>query len=221
MVKKCIKIIGYFLISLIGYFLLVQLCSLISVNTKESDEVKPVSIYIVTNGVHTDIVVPTNSEWKDWSQDFPYNNVKSGDINYGFLAIGWGDKGFYLNTPTWSDLRFSTAFKAATGLSTSAIHATYYHKIKESDRCKKIVISIENYKKLIVFIEQTIKYENNSVSHIQAPYTYGMHDAFYEAKGSYSIFYTCNTWTNQALKNANQKAALWTVLDTGIFRHYN
>ena len=43
---------------------------------------------------------------------------------------------------------------------------------------------------------------------------------FYEAKGSYSLFYTCNSWANQALKAANQKAALHTLTDTGIFRHY-
>jgi hypothetical protein len=51
-------------------------------------------------------------------------------------------------------------------------------------------------------------------------HSYGKHAAFYEAKGSYNLFYTCNTWANQALKAANQKAALWTVLDKGIFYHY-
>jgi hypothetical protein len=43
---------------------------------------------------------------------------------------------------------------------------------------------------------------------------------FYNAKGRYSLFYTCNTWANQALKSANQKAALWTIFDFGIFQHY-
>ena len=31
-------------------------------------------------------------------------------------------------------------------------------------------------------------------------------DAFYEAKGRYSLFFTCNTWTNNALKICKQKA---------------
>ena len=51
-------------------------------------------------------------------------------------------------------------------------------------------------------------------------HSYGQKDAFYEAKGSYSLFYTCNTWANNALKAANQKASLWTVYDKGIFCHY-
>ncbi|MFP3836064.1 DUF2459 domain-containing protein, partial [Chryseobacterium sp. SIMBA_028] len=45
-------------------------------------------------------------------------------------------------------------------------------------------------------------------------------DAFYDAKGTYSFFYTCNTWANNALKAAGQKAALWTPSDFGIFQHY-
>ena len=47
-----------------------------------------------------------------------------------------------------------------------------------------------------------------------------LYDAFYDAKGKYSLFYTCNTWANCALKAANQKASLWTVYDKGIFCHY-
>ncbi len=49
---------------------------------------------------------------------------------------------------------------------------------------------------------------------------YGEDDAFYEAKGSYNFLETCNTWTNNGLKVAGQKAALWTATDFGIFQHY-
>ena len=45
-------------------------------------------------------------------------------------------------------------------------------------------------------------------------------NSFYEAKGSYSFFYTCNTWANNGLKAMGQKAALWTPSDFGIFQHY-
>jgi hypothetical protein len=55
---------------------------------------------------------------------------------------------------------------------------------------------------------------------IETDAVYGKYDVFYEANGSYSLFYTCNSWANQALKSANQKAALWTISDSGIFRHY-
>jgi len=50
-------------------------------------------------------------------------------------------------------------------------------------------------------------------------YSYGSNDAFYEAKGSFSCFKTCNTWTNQTLKKAEIKTAIWTPFDSGILKH--
>jgi hypothetical protein len=38
--------------------------------------------------------------------------------------------------------------------------------------------------------------------------------------GSYNLFHTCNTWTNDALKAGGQKACWWTPFDAGIFRQY-
>ena len=52
-------------------------------------------------------------------------------------------------------------------------------------------------------------------------YTYGNNDQFYEAVGSYSCFKTCNTWTNQALKESKLKACLWTPFDFGIISKYD
>ena len=52
------------------------------------------------------------------------------------------------------------------------------------------------------------------------PFTENM-TFFYEANGSYSLFTPAILRANQALKAANQKAALWTISDSGIFKHYN
>ncbi len=49
---------------------------------------------------------------------------------------------------------------------------------------------------------------------------YGPDDAFYEAVGRYSLFHTCNTWANNALKSCGQRACLWTAFDEGIFYQY-
>lgn len=70
--------------------------------------------------------MPVRTEYKDWSKAILYKNTRAGNTTLPYLAIGWGDKGFYLNTPTWADLKFSTAFKAAFGLSKPAMHATFY-----------------------------------------------------------------------------------------------
>lgn len=194
--------------------------SRITVNKHAENQAKEVTIYILTNGVHTDLVVPIKNEIKDWSREIKFENTKAKDSTAIFLAFGWGDKGFYLNTPEWSDLKASTAFNAAFGLSSSAIHTTFYKSIKESKSCVKITISKQNYQKLVAYIKSGFQHdENQNPIYIEAT-TYGKNDSFYEANGKYNLFQTCNSWANDGLKFADQKAAFWTVTDTGIFCHY-
>lgn len=182
---------------------------------------KDITIYILTNGVHTDIVVPLRTADKDWSQEISSKNVIKPDTNATLVAFGWGDKGFYLNTPTWAELKFSVAFKAAFGLSSSAMHTTFYKNLRENSSCKKIDISREQYARLIDYIENSIKLDSTGhVINIKTTANYGDHDAFYEAKRRYNFFYTCNTWANNALKACGQKACLWTPRDRPIFDKY-
>lgn len=188
----------------------------------EAGDNADVTIYIKTNGVHTDIVVPVRTSQQDWSQEVKYANTALRDTTYPFLAFGWGDKGFYLQTPTWADLKFSVAFKATTGLSTTAMHTTFYKELHEGATCKKIQISNQQYERLIHYIKESFRTDTaGHFMHIDTKANYGNADAFYEAKGHYCLFYTCNTWANQALKYCGQKCCLWTVLDKGIFAMYD
>jgi uncharacterized protein (TIGR02117 family) len=130
-IKKILKLIGKIILGFIlfvGLYLLsAYILSRIRVD-KEAEDSKDVTIYIKTNGVHTDIVVPVKNDQMDWSRDIRFENTVSKDSAEKFVAFGWGDKGFYLETPTWGDLTFKTAFKAAFALSTAAIHATFIKK---------------------------------------------------------------------------------------------
>ncbi|TFF39256.1 TIGR02117 family protein [Mucilaginibacter psychrotolerans] len=180
-----------------------------------------VTIYILTNGVHTDIVVPVKNEQVDWSKELKFENTVGKDTVASYVGMGWGDKGFYLNTPTWADLKFSTAFKAAFALSTSAMHVTYHKELIESATCKKIIISKAQYARLITYVTESFK--TDSAGHfinIKTNANYGKDDAFYEAHRKYNLFFTCNTWANNTLKSCGQKACLWTPADTPIFDKY-
>jgi uncharacterized protein (TIGR02117 family) len=221
-IKKSLKYIGVFLLALMIYGLLVTLMSFIPVNSNQLVIEEPkVDIFILSNGVHTDIVVPVNNDSYDWSKQIKFEHTKAKDSTAKYLAMGWGDRGFYLETPTWADLKVSTALKAATGLSSSALHTTFYKSMKEDAYCKKIEISTTDYQNLVVFINDSFETKSGENIKIETDGIYGKNDVFYEAKGSYSLFYTCNSWANQALKAANQKAALHTLTDTGIFRNYS
>lgn len=222
--KKAFKILGKILLGIVGfvvaYLSFAFVLSRIPVHSEDEDKNKDVAIYIKTNGVHTDIVVPIRTEYKDWSEKVQFAHIKSQDSTMQYIGFGWGDKGFYLNTPEWADLKFSTAFNAAFYLGTSAMHATFYKQVKESESCVKINISKAEYEKLIAYIEDSFQHGADGDPILIDATTYGQNDSFYEANRKYHLFYTCNTWANNALKSADQKAALWTPSDTGIFCHY-
>ncbi|MEE9437555.1 MAG: TIGR02117 family protein [Saprospiraceae bacterium] len=215
-VKYLVGLIIFVVLYLIIAFILSRIT--VDAEPKKSDDV---AIYIKTNGVHTDIVMPVKTKMHDWSEMMDYNHTASRETNFQYIAIGWGDKGFYLDTPQWSELKFSTAFNAVFGLSTSAIHSNYYNKMVENESCKKIMISDNQYKRLIQFINTNIeKDKNGKVIHIITDAIHGKTDAFYEANGSYSLLYTCNSWANECLKKCGQKACLWTAFEKGIFLKY-
>lgn len=179
-------------------------------------------IYLWSNGVHTDFVVPTVSPYQNWSDIFLPIHVKDGQAR-AWTAIGWGDKGFYLNTPTWADLKVSTALRAVSGTSQSAIHVTYYDDkdVMACQNCAKLYLSPAQYQKLIAYIKQDLKWQDAKAMPISTEAHYGQNDAFYEAKGSYFLFYTCNTWINDGLKAMDMPSALWTITDRGILQHYH
>lgn len=218
---KIAKSVVIFLLIIGVYILCALLLPKITIDKEKNDRTE-IEIFILTNGVHTDIVLPINNKLIDWSKKIKFENTIKKDSTAKYVALGWGDKGFYLETPEWSDLKASVAFKAATGLGSSAIHATFYKNLKQSETCRKILISENQYLRLVKYIDRSfIKDAQQNYINIKTSANYGKNDAFYEASGSYSIFHTCNTWANNSLKSCGQKCCFWTPLDTEIFAKYN
>lgn len=192
----------------------------------ESDKIqtkakKKYKVLILSNGVHTDIVLPVKSELANWKELFPVKNTRGKKDHNGWIAFGWGDKGFYLNTPTWGDLTVSTAFKAVSGLSSTALHVTYRDSIKlDSSNCIPILLTRNEFIGLKQYIIQSYQKKQNKPIFIPTNAVYSDDDAFYEATGTYHLFNTCNTWTNESLKACNQKACSWTPFESGIFDLY-
>ena len=222
--QKILKYIGLSVLAIVSFVVLYVffafIFSIIAIPA-ETKTKNNVSIYILSNGVHTDIVTPVNSKQMDWRKKVRFENTISKDTLMQYVAFGWGDKEFYLETPTWADLKFKTAFKAAFGLSATAMHVTFHKKMEENADCIKIELNTEQYLHLVKYIDKSFtKDTKGNYENIITNANYGLNDAFYEAQGSYNLFFTCNTWTNKALKVCGQKACLWTPVDKGIFYHY-
>lgn len=182
-----------------------------------------IAIFIISNGVHTDIALPMKNEVFDWyTQITPHDTASGTQTQAEYVGIGWGDRGFYLDTPTWADLKASTAFKAAFGLSGSALHITYHaQQPTPNELVAQLNISRTEYRRLL---DEILPYfqRNHAGKPILIPHAaYGKNDAFYEANGRYGLFHTCNTWTNNRLKNSNLPAVKWTPFAHHIVQHHH
>ena len=223
-IQQAARVAGYVLIFLIGfvalYLVVALVLSRIPVAKAEPQAPADVTVFLHSNGVHTDIVLPIKTSQVDWSQALPFANIPSQDSTMRYIAFGWGDKGFYLDTPTWADLKFRTAFVAAFWLGSAAMHTTYFHRLAPGPETIELHLSHAEYARLIAYIQASFRLDAaGRVQHI-AGHSYGRDDAFYEAHRVYSFLYTCNTWTNNALKASGQRACLWTPSDKGILQIY-
>ncbi|MCA4805453.1 TIGR02117 family protein [Myroides odoratimimus] len=208
-------------ICVIIYFLAARGLSNITVN-KVQEEPQEFTMYLTTNGMHTDFVFPVKSDLIDWSKELKFEHTKGQRRNFAYIALGWGDKGFFLDVEDWDNVKPGIAINAAFGLGTTAIHSTYLSNIELDENTREVKLSKQQYQILIDYILSSFKRDtNNNVINIKTDKAYGLNDSFYEGEGKYSFLYTCNTWANSGLKKAKMKACLWTPFQEGIFRKYN
>ena len=205
-----------FICFIVFYLCMAWLLPYLKTNTSFVSPVNGVELFVHSNGVHTDFILPVKNEQMNWSELLPYSDFEMVDDSYKYISMGWGDKGFYINTPTWADLKFSTAFKAAFGLSSTAMHVTYQHYKPGVDQMtKRMVISNEQYKLLVQYICSSFQMkERRPVVIIHPGYSY--QDRFYEANGRYSMLRTCNVWTGDGLRFIGVKIGVWTPFQNGI-----
>lgn len=179
-----------------------------------------VTIYIHSNDVHTDIVVPVNHSVKDWREFIDPSLTKAGNADFQWVAFGWGDKGFYLDTPEWSDLKVSTALVAMFYLGTSAMHVTFHPTMEAGELCKMVTISPTAYQQLIDYIHLGFVTNGDNQPQLIPNAAYGSNDLFFEGQGAYSLVYTCNSWANGCLKAGGLPACAWALLDKDILAKY-
>lgn len=220
-VKWTLRLFGVMFIMIVVYLGSAFLLSSITVNSDFSPtHQNGIEIFLLTNGVHTDLVLPIRNHHKNWSEVIPFDHTSSKDSVMRYVAFGWGDRQFYIETPTWAELKFSTAVNALFFPSKAAMHVTFYKSVPQGEFCKKINISADQYMRLVRYVENSFqKNREDQYILIDNP-GYGEDDCFYEANGSFHLFFTCNTWTNNELKISELKASLWTPFDKVLLDHY-
>lgn len=177
-----------------------------------------IPIYIVNNGVHLDLALPLKTVAHDWS-DMLSSPLDTGADTLGYILIGWGDEGFYKATPTWDDIHIGITLKALFLPTPAAIHVMHLDRAPEQDKdVIRRLLSIEEYTIMCREIQGYFQVDDKGNAMGFEGYN-PPQDRFYKAKGTYHLFYTCNSWTNSILKKTGIKTASWAAFTWDVMYH--
>jgi uncharacterized protein (TIGR02117 family) len=168
-------------------------------------------LYAYSNGVHLDLVFPLDLVPASLLEQLPH------DKRSQLLAFGWGDKGFYLDTPTWAELRPSVAIRAMLLPSPTAMHVTEHTTVGKG--WSQLPLTDQQLSELWAYVQASFRTNDAGKVMELVGKGYTSHDRFYEAHGNYSLFKTCNTWVNIILRRIGVKTAVWTPMDKGVLRY--
>ena len=93
--------------------------------TPERHGRRDITLYLLDNGVHTDLALPLANDTYDWTTFIRPEDARDTAFAPAYVAFGWGDRAFYLETPHWRDLKATTAWNAISGQGATIIHATF------------------------------------------------------------------------------------------------
>lgn len=176
-----------------------------------------IPIMIESNGVHTGLVLPVENTVKDWRETFPSaGRPRDGD---GWMpthiAVGWGEKEVFLNTPTWGDLKVSTALRIATRGGDGLVRVGHYVNPQPSPYHRTLIVRPEEYARVVERVEAALPPLPAGAERR----TYASFDPAsrnYDARGRYTLANTCNQWVSDTLAYAGIKTGAWTPFAGGV-----
>lgn len=178
---------------------------------KEPDEGS--TIYLRSNGIHVDIVMPAEAQGLSWPRLLPPDDVRDPPLLVRWYGFGAGERRVYLETPTWGDITPKTLWSALTG-GERVLHID--QTAEPGFELRAIRLRPEEYRRLWSAIRADFEGRPRRIDHPG----YGPDDAFYQGRGRASAIHTCNQWVADKLRLAGVKTSLWSPFPAGLLWRY-
>lgn len=158
------------------------------------------TFYVRTNGYHTSILLPAdtlhnfmNAELPDWAQ---------------WLSYSWGDSAFY-TTPGFST---PNALRALSWPSEGIMHVRPLRNVPFDEDDYQVEVCAAGYDSLRAFIRRSFLRDAAACA-CYVKKGWGRAAKFYRAAPfrRYTLFYTCNSWTAEALRAAGRTTSRWNA----------
>lgn len=162
-----------------------------------------VTIHLDSSPVHSWLILPVAAAGHDWRHRLPA--FPDGRMADRFLSLAWGERDFFLATPTWADLDLRLALRALVAGRDTLVHV---HRLDQPSG-RPIRLAPAQYRRLVAHLEA-------QMAPGPALPGYGKQDLFLPARGRYTPWRTCNQWTRDALAAAGVRVGRWTPLPQGL-----
>ncbi|MCX8996687.1 TIGR02117 family protein [Rhizobiaceae bacterium BDR2-2] len=165
-------------------------------------------ILVISNPIHTDIAIPLDTETRRQFSFLEGAGLPIEDGQAEWLVFGWGGRAFYVETPTWADLKPLPVLRALT-LDRSVMHVDVAGHIPDTHPAvSSFDLDGAGYRRLLAFIAGSFAGAPDRVVPA-ADSGYSERDRFFEARGYFNALFGCNTWTAKALRTGGLRTGIW------------
>ncbi|UCI06194.1 TIGR02117 family protein [Mesorhizobium sp. B1-1-8] len=173
-------------------------------------------ILVLRNPIHTDIAIPVDDGVRRRFHFLADAGLPIDAPSARYLVFGWGGRAFYLETPTWSELKAVPVLKALT-VDASVMHVDVAGAVLEPHPdVAGFDIDGEHFSALLDYIAASFQQRPNGPVVIDNA-GYSRFDRFYEANGHFNALVGCNTWTAAGLRTAGLRTGWWNPLPVSLW----
>ncbi|WP_345226304.1 TIGR02117 family protein [Hymenobacter koreensis] len=177
-----------------------------------------VPIYVVSNGFHTDLLMPlyeTRSGIR-WLDTLGQPALTAAFGAHEYVAFGWGNEAFFLESYAGGFPKAGTVARALLPGRT-LMHVDFYRQDPAAGKhVVPLRISVAQYQELSRYIARSFQPDSAGRRVLRNAHGYTAEDFFFLARGQYHALRTCNDWTNQGLRQAGIRSALKAPLAASV-----
>lgn len=134
-------------------------------------------ILLLSNPIHTDIALPVDDDLRRVFSELQEGGIAVNHPAAAYLVFGWGGRSFYIQTPTWADLKPMPVVRSLT-LDQSVMHVDVTGDFPaDLAGVKRLRISEAGYQRLVAGIRASFLRDNDKVQLIPGA-SYSLTDGF-------------------------------------------
>ncbi len=158
--------------------------------------------------IHYDFLLPLSPELRARYDFAASAGVPIHAPQAEWLLVGWGSEAFYTSAGSYADMQLGAVITAITG-DQAVLHLDVAGDVSRVDGIAYFTLSDSQYQALLASLEANFQRDQTGAP-LALDAHFNDHDAFFAAKGDFSLLHPCNAWLGATLRAAGVPFGIWT-----------